>query len=413
MAKQLVLKGDTSRIEYIFVQNSSLTTGAGLTGLAFNTASLVAYYVRTQGSATAITLATQTVTGAFSSGGFVEVDATNMPGVYRVDIPDACFASGQDKVVVMLKGATNMAPVTLEYQLVNFDPEAALATPTNITAGTITTATNVTTLNGIAANVITAASIASDAITAAKIATAALTAAKFAAGAIDAAAIADGAIDAATFAAGAINAAAIAADAITDAKVAADVTIASVTGSVGSVTGAVGSVTGAVGSVAAGGIAAASFAAGAINAAAIAADAITDAKVASDVTIASVTGAVGSVTGNVGGNVVGSVGSVVGAVGSVTGAVGSVTGLTASNLDTTVSSRATPAQILTTALTEAYAADGAAPTLAQFMFQLWSALSEFAVAGTTITAKKLDGTTTAMTFTLDDGTNPTSRTRAT
>jgi len=38
-----------------------------------------------------------------------------------------------------------------------------LATPTNITAGTITTATNVTTVNGLAANVITAASIATDA----------------------------------------------------------------------------------------------------------------------------------------------------------------------------------------------------------------------------------------------------------
>jgi hypothetical protein len=45
-----------------------------------------------------------------------------------------------------------------------------LATPTNITAGTITTVTNVTTVNGLAANVITAASIATDAITAAKVA---------------------------------------------------------------------------------------------------------------------------------------------------------------------------------------------------------------------------------------------------
>jgi len=40
---------------------------------------------------------------------------------------------------------------------------AGYATPTNITAGTITTATNVTTVNGLAANVITAASIATDA----------------------------------------------------------------------------------------------------------------------------------------------------------------------------------------------------------------------------------------------------------
>lgn len=97
------------------------------------------------------------------------------------------------------------------------------------TVTTTTTATNVTTVNGLAANVITAASIATGAIDADAIAD----------NAIDAGAIADGAIDAATFAAGAINAAAIAADAITDAKVAADVTIASVTGAVGSVTAGV------------------------------------------------------------------------------------------------------------------------------------------------------------------------------
>lgn len=117
MAKFNVKKGTTSRIEYVFVQDSSSTTGGGKTGLAYNTAGLTAYYARPGGSATSITLATQTVTGAYSSGGFVEVDATNMPGVYRFDVPDACFATGVDKCVLMLKGAANMAPLPLEYQL--------------------------------------------------------------------------------------------------------------------------------------------------------------------------------------------------------------------------------------------------------------------------------------------------------
>lgn len=59
-----------------------------------------------------------------------------------------------------------------------------MATPTNITAGTITTATNVTTVNGLASGVITATSIASNAITAAKIATDAIGAAQLAADAV-------------------------------------------------------------------------------------------------------------------------------------------------------------------------------------------------------------------------------------
>lgn len=69
--------------------------------------------------------------------------------------------------------------------------------------------------------------------------------------------------------------------------------------------------------------------------------------------------------------------------------------------------------ILTRQLTEAYAADGAAPTLAQALFEIMQCLTEFAISGTTITVKKRDGSTTAMTFTLDSATTPTSRTRAT
>ena len=69
--------------------------------------------------------------------------------------------------------------------------------------------------------------------------------------------------------------------------------------------------------------------------------------------------------------------------------------------------------ILTTQMTEAYAADTVAPTLAQILFMIWSMASEKAVVTTTVTTKKLDGSTSAMTFTLNNATNPTSITRAT
>ncbi len=129
MAKLFVQAQATSnRSEYVFVQDSASTTGGGKTGIAYNAAGLTAYYVRPAGSATAITLATQTVTGAWSSGGWVEVDATNLPGIYRFDIPNAVFATGVDHAVVMLKGASGMAPVSLEYQLTGFDPTTAWLT---------------------------------------------------------------------------------------------------------------------------------------------------------------------------------------------------------------------------------------------------------------------------------------------
>jgi len=69
--------------------------------------------------------------------------------------------------------------------------------------------------------------------------------------------------------------------------------------------------------------------------------------------------------------------------------------------------------VLTTQMTEAYAADGTAPTLAQAIFLIQQTIGDFSIAGTTLTAKRLDGTSTAATYTLDDAANPTSRTRST
>lgn len=69
--------------------------------------------------------------------------------------------------------------------------------------------------------------------------------------------------------------------------------------------------------------------------------------------------------------------------------------------------------ILTRAMTEAYSTDGSTMTVAQALYMLVAVLTEFAVSGTTMTAKKLDGSTAAATFTLDDASSPTSITRAT
>jgi len=66
----------------------------------------------------------------------------------------------------------------------------------------------------------------------------------------------------------------------------------------------------------------------------------------------------------------------------------------------------------TTAMTESYASDGATMTPAQALYMILCSVSEFAISSTTITGKKVDGSTTAMTWTIDDATNPTSRTRA-
>ncbi len=315
-----------------------------------------------------------------------------------------------------------------------------------ITAASI--ATNAIGADELADGAITAATFAAGAIDATAIANSAIDAATFAAGAIDAAAIADGAIDAATFAAGAITAAAIANGAIDAATFAADVDAEILSYIVDDATridasalntAAVTSVPAILADTGTDGVVVASINNNVITAASINADAITDAKVASDVTIASVTGAVGSVTG--------AVGSVTGAVGSVTGAVGSVTGNVGGNVTGSVGSIATGGiaaasfaagaidataiaadaigsselaasaateiadAILTRQITEAYAANGVAPTTAQALMAIHQALMQFAIASTTKTVKKLDNSTTAFLITHDSDSAPTSAAR--
>lgn len=119
---RIIKAGATSQTIYVEILDSTSTTGGRKTGLAYNTSSLTAYYVRNGGSATAITLATlAAANSAYSSGGFKEVDATNMPGIYRLDLPDAAVAAGASDVVVTLKGATGMVQVSANIQLTTVD----------------------------------------------------------------------------------------------------------------------------------------------------------------------------------------------------------------------------------------------------------------------------------------------------
>ncbi len=109
--------GTTSQIVEVFILDTSSTTGGGKTGLVFNTSGLICYYKRnTAASATAVSLVTATV-GTWTSSGFKEVDATHMPGVYEIGVPNAALVTGADTVTFMLSGATGAAPCLFEIEL--------------------------------------------------------------------------------------------------------------------------------------------------------------------------------------------------------------------------------------------------------------------------------------------------------
>jgi hypothetical protein len=70
------------------------------------------------------------------------------------------------------------------------------------------------------------------------------------------------------------------------------------------------------------------------------------------------------------------------------------------------------ADILGTALTESYASDGATMTVAEALYMLIALNGEKEVSGTVLTVYKLDGSTSAGTFTLNSASAPTKINRA-
>jgi hypothetical protein len=95
-------------------------------------------------------------------------------------------------------------------------------------------------------------------------------------------------------------------------------------------------------------------------------------------------------------------------------------GLASANLDTQLDALPTNAELataiitgLTTALTEGYRGTGATGSVRDMLYEILAHLGESAIVSTTKTLKKLDGSTTAKTYTLDSATTPTSITETT
>ena len=124
----IVTAGSTNvSVYYYIVQDASGTSpGEPVTGLLFSDIETggSASYAR-QGSArvdlTLITLASASATHA--DGGFILVDDTNMPGLYRCDYPDAAFATGIDQVFlqIVVASANNAVAAPILVDITDVD----------------------------------------------------------------------------------------------------------------------------------------------------------------------------------------------------------------------------------------------------------------------------------------------------
>ena len=96
--------------------SQSIELYLGATGLTSSTSGLSAYYNKNRTADVAITLVARTISQPWVAGGFAEVNATTMPGVYRLDIPNESISTGYVNTTIVVRGAsgTNGAVVTIQ-----------------------------------------------------------------------------------------------------------------------------------------------------------------------------------------------------------------------------------------------------------------------------------------------------------
>lgn len=131
-------RGQTGIILRLKVLDSSVATGAGKTGLAFNTSGLIISTIAdNEASPTTYTVAGSTIETITTLGTFAaptatkarlkEVDATNHKGVYELQIADARYAvSSAKSLLVSLSGAANAAETDVVIPLRDLDPYDAV-----------------------------------------------------------------------------------------------------------------------------------------------------------------------------------------------------------------------------------------------------------------------------------------------
>lgn len=126
--------GTTNEILQLFVQDATVSTGAGLANL--QASSFSSYWCRNdQTSTSSIVLASSAASslGLYASGKWLEVNSTFMRGWYQLSVPDGVFASSRT-VALHLYGHPSMAPVPIEIELTRFNNQGYVSSqPHNVT----------------------------------------------------------------------------------------------------------------------------------------------------------------------------------------------------------------------------------------------------------------------------------------
>jgi hypothetical protein len=118
-ALHVIMTSTTSRLLLVVARDAEGRSGK--TGLSPDSPGAGASFVREGEAARAIPLVPGEV-GMWTSGGFVEVDAGLMPGVYQFGAPDGMLAAGSTRALLLLRFDDAMVD-PIEIDLVAYDPQ--------------------------------------------------------------------------------------------------------------------------------------------------------------------------------------------------------------------------------------------------------------------------------------------------
>lgn len=119
-----VTKNSVNQSRYVVLVDS--TTGQPEAGYTITNLRLQYTREGSQPSVVQAATALSATNDAHADNYAIELDGTSSPGVYRIDWPDAAFASGAGRVILSVTGA-GLHPAIEDVQLVGFEPGNASA----------------------------------------------------------------------------------------------------------------------------------------------------------------------------------------------------------------------------------------------------------------------------------------------
>lgn len=124
--------GTVGQMVDLFVQNATVTTGAGLPNLLIS--SFNAYYHRTDMTSTStVTLVSTGTMGTWSSGQWLQINSTLMMGWYQFCMPNGMLVAGSS-VSLHMAGHPSMAPVVARFDINRFNNQGWVSSePHNVT----------------------------------------------------------------------------------------------------------------------------------------------------------------------------------------------------------------------------------------------------------------------------------------